>query len=108
MEENPYSAPKAVNRPAGSSAWPAKLFPPFLSSVVAITLGLLILGVQHRSPGFFGSARFLLPLIACSSISALILWPYRSANWLVRAVLAPPISFALFFLVIVMVQLVAA
>jgi len=108
MADNPYSAPKAPIVRSERLAWPAEVLPPFLSSVAVITLGFLALGVQHRAPDFFTSPRFLLPLVGCSAVTALILRPYRSANWLVRVVLAPPIGFVLFLLVIVVSQLVAA
>jgi len=108
MADNPYSGQKAPIARSGRAARPAKILPPLFSSVIAVTLGFLLLGVQHRAPDFFTSLRFLLPLVGCSAVAALILRPYRGANWLVRAVLAPPIGFALFFLVVVVAHLVAA
>jgi|SRR4249919_1329750 hypothetical protein len=98
MTDNPYSPPRAPVPRADREAWPAKIFPPFFSSAIAITLGLLFLGVQHRAPGFFTSTRFLLALVGCSAASALLLLPYSGATWLARTALATLIGLGLFFL----------
>ena len=78
-----------------------KFLVPFFSSAIAITLGFLAIGALYRAPNFFGSTRFLLPMIGCSVVSALILTPSRNLNWIMRAVLAPSIAIVLFFLVMV-------
>ena len=85
-----------------------KFLAPFFSSAVAITLGFLLLGALDRAPDFFSSTRFLLPMIGCSIVSALILMSSRSLNWIIRVVLAPPIAIASFFLFILATRLFAA
>jgi len=87
---------------------PTKLLLPILSSAATITLGFLLIGALYRAPDFFSSPRFLLPLVGCSIASALLLLPYRGANWAVRVVLAPPIAIILFFLVILAARIFAA
>jgi hypothetical protein len=85
-----------------------KFLMPFFSSAIAIILFFLLIGALYRAPDFFSSTRFLLPLIGCSTVSALILMPSRSLSWILRVALAAPIAVALFFLVILTTRLFAA
>ena len=99
MTDNLHSVSAVPIHQGRKEAWLPKVLSPFLSSAITITLGLLFLGARHRAPEFFTSLRFLLPLVGCSVVPALVLWHYRAADWLVRALLAPLIGVPLFFLV---------
>ena len=107
MTDNPYSAPKAEIGQRESLAWASTFFPPFLSSIVVIPIGFVLIGLLTRQPEFMLKPGFLLTLGASSAASAIILLPYRSASWILRAVLAPPLSFCLLLLTIFCLRLVA-
>ena len=108
MSINPYAAPKSKGPTPDRESWQAKLLAPFLSSVISIPLGFVLIGALRRAPALFERLDFFLLLLATSTLSALILKNYRSAGWLVRAILAPPISFILGVLTLVMMRVVAA
>ena len=80
---------------------------PFLSSMLAIPIGLALTGVFRRAPDLLSRPDFFLPLIAASAISALALRFYTGAGWLVRAILAPPITFVIYFLILVVLRQLA-
>ena len=108
MTINPYAPPKSTEVMPESEAWQATLLAPFLSSMIAIPIGIALTGALRRAPDLFIRADFLLPLIAASAISALLLRSYTSANWLVRVILAPPIGFSIYFIIVVILRWVAA
>jgi len=98
---NPYSPPEAATGLPASERWPLLFWPPFLSSVVSIPVGLVFFGAYRRVPDLLFRPEFVLPLIAASIASALVLRPYTSANWLVRVILGPPISFGVMMAIMV-------
>jgi hypothetical protein len=108
MTTNPYAPPKSAGAAPQGERWQATWLAPFLSSILAIPIGLALFGVLRRAPDLLTRLDFLLPLIAGSAISALLLRSYTSAGWLVRAILAPPVAFVLYFLIIIVVRRVAA
>ena len=108
MTTNPYAPPKRTEAASQDEKWQATLLAPFLSSMLTIPIGLALAGVFRRAPDLLTRLDFLLPLIAGSAISALALRSYASADWLVRAILAPPMAFVLYFLIVVVLRRVAA
>ena len=76
--------------------------------MVAIPIGFALAGVFRRVPDLLTRLDFLLPLIASSTISALILRSYSGAGWLVRAILAPPIGFVMYLLILFVLRRAAA
>ena len=98
---NPYSAPESTEEMYPSERWPSTLLAPFLSAMVTIPIGLALLGVFRRAPDLLFRPDFLLPLIAGAAVSATVLRGYTSAPWLVRAILAPPLAFAVYFAIAV-------
>ena len=107
MADNPYSPPKAQLRDVEGAAWLPTTLPSFLSSLLLVPLGFVIFGAVTRQPDFLLNPGFIATLSACSIASALVLRFYRRANWVIRALLAPPITFALLLLVIVGLRVVA-
>jgi hypothetical protein len=108
MMTNPYAPPKSTAAALQGERWQATLLAPFLSSVLAIPIGLALAGVFRRAPDLLIRLDFVLPLIAGSAIAALVLRTYTSAGGLVRSILAPLIAFVLYFLIVVVLRRVAA
>jgi hypothetical protein len=108
MDDNPYLPPKAGTGVLDTAAWLPTLLPPFFSAMLLTPVTLFFFAGIAGWPSFLFRPGFIVSLTGCSLASALLLKPYRSANWLVRAILAPPICFVLLLLVIVGLRLVAA
>ncbi|MBD9480051.1 hypothetical protein [Pseudoxanthomonas sp. PXM02] len=94
---NPYSAPESTEELPPGERWPSTLLAPFLSAIVTIPIGLILLGMFRLRPDFLVRLDFILPLIAGAAVSAVVLRGYTSANWLVRVILAPPLAFLVYF-----------
>lgn len=105
---NPYSPPEAATDESKGEGELTLFLPPFLASVISIPLGLAFLGVYRRVPDLLLRPDFLVPLIAASIASALVLRLYTSANWLVRVILGPPISFGVMMVLVVAMRWVTA
>jgi hypothetical protein len=108
MEDDPYLPPKAQPLRLIEAARLSEFLPSFASSILLTPIAFFFFGAIAGRPDFLLRPRFLVALAVCSSASALLLKFYRSANWLVRSILAPPITFALMLFGIVALRLVAA
>jgi hypothetical protein len=97
MTTNPYAAPQGGEGEPPREGWRTTWLAPFLSSMLTIPGGLAVLGVFRRGPDLLLKPDFILPLIVGAAVSASVLCAYSSANWLVRAILAPPIAFVVYF-----------
>ena len=104
---NPYAPPKS-SLPKPSRDWIGQLVAPFLSSLIAVPAGLVLVGALTRAPDLFARPSIVFSIIAGAAASALVLLAYRKASWLVRAILAPAIGFPVFFGSLVALSGVAA
>ncbi|MGS1078563.1 hypothetical protein [Pseudoxanthomonas beigongshangi] len=105
MTNNPYAPPQSTGQPRRETNWRSTLLVPFLSSMILVPAGLAWIGALRRIPDLFARPDFLLPLIAGSAVAATVLRYYRSANGLMRAFLAPPIGFAAYVMILVILRL---
>lgn len=108
MSENPYAPPKSSAAKARDDGWPVSFLLPMLASLIAVPLGLALMGVFRRAPDLFARADFLIPLFAGAFVAGTVLHNYRSAVWFERVVFAPPICFAVYFGVLVIWRWAAA
>lgn len=105
---NPYAPPRSTHSPRRGAGWRSALLVPFLSSLLMVPASLALLGVLRRVPDLFTRLEFLLPLIAGSTVAAAVLHCYRSATGLVRALLAPPIGFVAYLIILTVLRLALA
>ncbi|MGX5732126.1 hypothetical protein ACWKWK_16535 [Pseudoxanthomonas beigongshangi] len=108
MTNNPYAPPQSTGAPCRDPTWRSTLLVPFLSSLLMVPAGLVLIGALRRIPGLFTRPEFLLPLIAGSAVAAAVLRCYRSANGPVRALLAPPIGFVAYLIILTILRLALA
>ncbi len=105
VTNNPYAPPHSNEPPRRETNRRSTLLVPFLSSMIVVPAGLAWIGVLRRIPDLLTRPDFLLPLIAGSAVAAAVLHCCRSANGLTRAFLAPPIGFAAYFIILVILRL---
>jgi len=105
VTNNPYAPPQSNEPPRRETNWRSTLLVPFLLSMIVVPAGFVWIGVLRRIPVLFTRPDFLLPLIAGSAVAATVLRCYRSANGPTRAFLAPPIGFAAYFIIPVILRL---
>ncbi len=105
VTNNPYAPPQSTEQSRRETDWRSTLLAPFLSSMILVPAGLALIGALRRIPDLFTRPDFLLPLIAGSAVAATVLRCYRSANGLTRTFLAPPIGFAVYFIIVVILRL---
>lgn len=108
MTNNPYAPPPYTGAPCRDPTWRSTLLVPFLSSLQMVPAGLVLIGALRRIPGLFTRPEFLLPLVAGSTVAAAVLHCYRGATGLVRALLAPPIGFAAYLIILTVLRLALA
>jgi len=98
---NPYDSPEPdLLRPEGPCHRPAfvRFLPSFFSGAASVLMLFLALsGMRDNEiPTFMFTPGFIGTLTACSTLSALILWPLHRTHWVVRSLLAIPLTILLF------------
>jgi len=106
---NPYESPGAeLVQPEGPGQRSSfvRFLPGFFSGAASVLMLFLAVGAMqgNKVPDFMFTSGFMVTLVVCSALSALILWPLHRTHWIVRSLLAIPTTIVLFIAVIVVLR----
>ena len=94
MTGQSHETTKTFLEATGTPPWMAAFLPAFVSSFLTLAIFFFACGLIFKaSPSIITILKCALILVALSLLSAVALLLYRSANWQVRALLAPSITF---------------